>query len=395
MSELSTIARALFWVCVVVVAYVYAGYPILLGLLARLFPRNIHPVEEFCPSVSLLISVYNEAAVIRKKIGNTLQLEYPKSLFEIIVISDCSSDATDDIVSEYADRGVRLIRQSDRLGKSSGLNLAVPLARGEVVIFSDANAMYRADAVQNCVRHFVDPKIGYVVGNARYVESVGDSQSSQSEGLYWKLETWLKSKESDFESVVGGDGAIYAIRRQLYSPLLPTDINDFLNPLQIINCGYRGLFDSSVVCFEETADTFAQEFRRKVRIVSRALNAVRRAPGVLNPLRNPRHFWLLASHKILRWFAPFFLVGLVLTSLTMYRFIFYRWAAGAQIAFYLLALVGWGMQSRVRVPRPVSLACYFCVVNLASFIGCIKCLRGNLSGTWTPHRSAGHNLSAR
>jgi cellulose synthase/poly-beta-1,6-N-acetylglucosamine synthase-like glycosyltransferase len=397
MNELSIIARMVFWVCFLLVAYVYVGYPILLGLLVRLFPRHNHPREGFRPSVSLLISAYNEAEVIRKKIENTLQLEYPQSVFEIIVISDCSSDATDQIVSEYVDRGVRLIRQNERLGKSSGLNLAVPRARGEVVVFSDANAMYRCDAIQNLVRHFVDPKIGYVVGNSRYIESVGDSQSSQSEGRYWKLETWLKCKESDFESVVGGDGAIYAIRRELYSPLLPTDINDFLNPLQIIDHGYRGLFDSNVVCFEETADTFAQEFHRKVRIVSRALNAVRRAPGVLNPLRNPRHFWLLASHKILRWLAPFFLLGVLLASLMLSALPSYRWAIEAQIAFYLVAFIGWSMQSRLRTPKLVSLVFYFCIVNAASLVGCIQCFRGSLAGPWTSHRTEvrGQKLTAR
>ena len=355
-------------------------------MLACLFPRTSHREKGFRPSVSLLISAHNEAAVIRKKIENSLQLNYPESLLEIIVISDCSSDATDEIVSGYADGHVWLIRQNQRLGKSSGLNLAVPQVRGEIIVFSDANAMYRPDAIHNLVQHFVDPKIGYVVGNARYMQS-DCSQSARSEGLYWRLETWLKSKESAFESVVGGDGAIYGIRRELYSPLLPTDINDFLNPLQIIERGYRGLFDSSIVCYEEAADTFAQEFRRRVRIVSRALNSVRRAPGVLNPFHNPRHWWLLLSHKIMRWLAPFFLVGALLASLALSAASFYRWAAAVQIVFYLVALIGWSTQNRPETPKLVSLAFYFCVVNLASFIGCIKCFRGDLSATWMPHRT--------
>lgn len=379
--------QALFWISMALVFYVYLGYPVFLGILAQVLPRRHHLDENFRPMVSLLISAYNEAAVMREKIENALQLSYAKSLFEIIVVSDCSNDGTDDIVFNYAGSGVRLIRQEERLGKAAALNLAVPQARGEIIVFSDANAMYQSDAIENFVRHFADPQIGYVVGNARYIESASDSQSSQSEGLYWKLETWLKRKESDFESVVGGDGAIYAIRRDLYSTLLPTDINDFLNPLQIIDRGYRGLFDPAVVCFEETADTFAQEFRRKVRIVSRALNAVRRASGVLNPLRNPRHWWLLVSHKLLRWLAPFFLLTLLTTSFALAGVRFYRWVAVIQVAFYFLALLGWALQNRRSVPKPVSIAFYFCVVNLASLLGCIKCLQGNLSGTWMPHRT--------
>jgi cellulose synthase/poly-beta-1,6-N-acetylglucosamine synthase-like glycosyltransferase len=376
-----------FWLSFFLLAYVYVGYPILLGLLAELFPRKHRSQEGFLPSITMLISAYNEAKVIGDKIENTLRLQYPKSLLEIIVISDCSSDGTDKIVSEYASRGVRLIRQSVQLGKSCGLNLAAAQARGEVAVFSDANAMYRCDALQNFARHFADPTIGYVVGNARYLEGSLVSPSAHSEGMYWRLETWLKRMESQFDSVVGGDGAIYAIRRELYSPLLPTDINDFVNPLQIIDRGYRGLFDSNIVCYEKAADTFGQEFRRKVRIVSRALNAVRRVPGVLNPLRNPRHFWMLASHKLLRWLSAFFLMGALLASLMQSSESFYRWATVVQMAFYLLALTGWTMQRRSQSPKLVSLVFYFCVVNLASLIGCLKCFSGNLSSTWTPHRS--------
>jgi len=385
LAESPIIGLWAFWTCALLLAYIYVGYPVLLGLLAHLFPRKSHLEQGFRPSVSLLISAHNEAPVIRKKIENSLQLNYPKSLLEIIVISDCSSDATDAIVSEYAGNRLRLIRQNQRLGKSSGLNLAVPQARGEIIVFSDANAMYLSDVVQNFVRHFADAKIGYVVGNARYLEN-DCSQSAQSEGLYWRLETWLKAKESAFESVVGGDGAIYGIRRELYAPLLPTDINDFLNPLQIIDRGYRGLFDSSIICYEEAADTFVQEFRRRVRIVSRALTSLWRAPGVLNPFRNPRHWWLLLSHKILRWLAPFFLAGMLIASVALSAVPFYRWAAVVQIVFYLIALIGWWTQNLPGTPRLVSLAFYFCVVNLASFIGCIKCFRGDLSATWMPHR---------
>jgi cellulose synthase/poly-beta-1,6-N-acetylglucosamine synthase-like glycosyltransferase len=384
--ELSIIGLLTFWGCTLLVAYIYIGYPVLLGLLARCFPRTTHPKEGFRPPVSLLISAYNEAAVIRKKIENSLQLDYPKSLLEIIVISDCSNDATDEIVSECSGSRLRLIRQNQRLGKSAGLNLAVPQARGEIIVFSDANAMYCSDVVQKFVRHFADPKIGYVVGNARYIESAY-SQSAKSEGLYWRFETWLKSKESELESVVGGDGAIYAIRRELYSPLLPTDINDFLNPLQIIERGYRGLFDSSIVCYEGAADTFAQEFRRRVRIVSRALNSLYRAPGVLNPFHNPRHWWLLLSHKIMRWLSPFFLIGALLASVALSATPFYRRAAVVQIVFYLAAFVGWCTQDHPRTVKLVSLAFYFCVLNVASFIGCIKCFRGDLSATWMPHRT--------
>lgn len=354
----------------------------LLAVLAQLPRRTAAPGPKPLPRVTLLISAHNEAVVIRGKLENSLALDYPRDLLEILVVSDCSDDGTDEIVLGFASQGVHLVRLNEHLGKSAGLNLAYHQASGEILIFSDANAMYQPDAVRSLVSHFSDPGVGYVVGNARYLERSSPTDSAQSEGLYWKLETWLKKKESDFGSVVGGDGAIYAIRRELYSPLRPTDINDFLNPLQIIAQGYRGVYEPSAVCFEEAGDTFEKEFRRKIRIVSRSLNAVRRAPRVLLPWIQPRHWFALVSHKILRWFAAFFLLLALLASLALWSTPFYRDAFFLQLAFYFLAIVGWILESRISTPIFLYLPYYFTLVNLAAVLGIFKCLTGSLTSTW-------------
>jgi cellulose synthase/poly-beta-1,6-N-acetylglucosamine synthase-like glycosyltransferase len=384
--NMETQIEAFFWICAALLAYVYIGYPLLIGFLAILFPRPADSRGTLDQTVSLLISAYNEGPVIAAKLENTLALDFAEKRLEVIVISDCSDDATDEIVRGYADRGVRLLRQNQRLGKSAALNFAVPQASGEILLFSDANAMYQPDAVQQLVRHFASPRVGYVVGNARYYEKGTETPSAESEGLYWKFETYLKKRESLFGSVVGGDGAIYAIRRELFTPLLPTDINDFLNPLQIIVRGYIGVFEPLAICYEEAADSFSQEFRRKVRIISRSLNALRRIPAVLNPLKNPRHWFLLVSHKLLRWFAPFFMILLFAASITLWRFPFYRAAALLQSVFYGLALVGWKWEPKNKIGKISSLPFYFCLVNLASLIGCLKCFRGDLSAQWAPPR---------
>src|SRR5256885_4177512 len=289
-SPPQAVTETLFWMSVAVLFYAYAGYPVLMGLLSRVARRPATRVSSDLPRVTLLISAYNEVRVIEEKLNNSLALDYPHERLEIMVISDCSDDGTDEAVRRFASRGVRLMRQTARLGKSAGLNLGVPQASGDVLVFSDANAMYRPDAIRQLVKHFGDPKVGYVVGNARYLDNAADTQAAESEGLYWKLETWLKKKESAFYSVVGGDGALYAIRRELYVPLRPADINDFLNPLQIIGRGFLGIFEPAAVCHEEAAGTFSKEFRRRVRIISRSLQAVSSAPGVLNPLRHTRHW---------------------------------------------------------------------------------------------------------
>src|SRR5229473_2966176 len=362
-----------FWLCALLLAYVYIGYPVLIGILAHFFSQPKKFCEGVEPSVSLIISAFNESSVIAAKVKNSLELAFPAEHLEIIVVSDCSDDGTDGIVRGSERLGVRLLRQNQRLGKSAALNYAVPQARGTILVFSDANALYQPDAIRNLVRHFSDPKTGYVVGNARYSERGAGSSSAESEGLYWKLETYLKKQESLFGSVVGGDGAIYAIRRELYSPLLPTDINDFLNPLQIIARGYNGVFEPAAVCYEEAAQNFSQEYRRKVRIISRSLNALSRVPEVLNPLQNPRHWFMLISHKVLRWFAPVFMILLFAASLALWPFQLYRVAALSQAAFYGMALVGWRWQSGHGPGKIFSLCFYFCLVNLASLLGCLKC----------------------
>ncbi|HKV62620.1 MAG TPA: glycosyltransferase family 2 protein [Candidatus Acidoferrum sp.] len=383
---LAGILAFVFWGCLGLLVYVYVGYPLLLTLLARFSDAPFPDSDLPAPPVTLLISAFNESQVIAAKLENSLTLEYPNDRLEIVVISDSSDDGTDEIVQQYSPRGVRLLRQEPRMGKTAGLNLGVSEARGQILVFSDANAMYQPDAVRRLVRHFSNPRVGYVVGNARYYEKGTESQSAQSEGLYWKLETYLKKKESIFDSVVGGDGAIYAIRRELYLPLLPTDINDFLNPLQIISRGYAGVFEPAAVCYEEAAQDFSQEYRRKVRIISRSLNALGRVPEVLNPLRNARHWFLLVSHKVLRWFAPFFMVFCFAASFALWKFPFYKYGAILQTAFYALALIGWKWRPENKFGEIISLAFYFCLVNLASLVGCIKCFRGDLSGKWAPPR---------
>jgi len=376
------ILQFFFWIATGLVIYVYLGYPLLLAVISRRRTIPASPEEQDLPIVTLLISAYNEKSVISEKLQNALALDYPRSQLDILVVSDCSDDGTDEIVLRHAASGVQLIRLPERLGKSAGLNLGVRQASGDILVFSDANAMYEPDAIRLLVRHFSDPRVGYVVGNARYVEHLGRAASAESEGLYWKLETWVKEKESDFWSVVGGDGAIYAIRRELFTPLRPTDINDFLNPLQITVRGYRGSYDRAAVCYEEASDSFEKEFRRKVRIISRSLNAVRRAPSALLPWTQPRHWLALVSHKVLRWLAPVFLLVLFFVSICLWQSPYYRAALFSQLAFYLLALIGWTLQKRNECPKVLYLPYYFCLVNLASLFGVAKFLSGSLSPTW-------------
>ena len=373
-----------FWTCFLAAASTYFLYPLTLLLLAKLLDRP-NAVAKDAPAVSLIISAYNEESVIREKLENALAIDYPRDRLEIMVISDGSEDATDEIVAGYADRGVMLCRQEPRRGKSAGLTRFVPEARGEVVVFSDANSMYEPDAIRKLVRHFADPKVRFVSGYQRYVDE--DSAASQSESLYWRYETWLKIQESKISSPVCGDGAIMAIRAELFEPLRDDDIADTILPLKIVAQGYRGVFDEEAVCYERTAENFAGEFRRRARIVNRSLGAVLRVPQTLNPFRVGVFAYQLAVHKLLRWFVPFFLVAMLVAStyLAARGHGTYVVLLAMQLLFYGVALLG--LVPGVRHWKPVYITYYFCVANTAAALGIIRLVLGRRIAMWSPERA--------
>ena len=375
--------QIVFWTGLAVVVGVYFGYPLSLRPLAA-FGRP-HKTSDQSPSVTLVISAFNEESVIGEKLENSLTLDYPADRLEIMVISDASEDATDDVVASYQDRGVVLCRQQPRRGKSAGLTQFVPEARGEIVVFSDANSLYEPDAIRKLVRHFADPRVGFVVGHQRYFDE--DSAACQSESLYWRYETWLKIQESRISSPVCGDGAIFAIRAELFEPLRDDDINDTLIPLRIVARGYRGVFDEEAVCYERTAEDFHGEFRRRARIVNRALGAVLRVPRTLNPFRVGVFAYQLFVHKVLRWFVPFFLLAMLASS---------AWLAACgsgtyllllvlQLLFYATALLG--VVPGIRSLKPVYITSYFCVSNAAAALGVVRLLFAGRVVTWNPERA--------
>lgn len=371
------------------VVYPYVIYPLLIKVLADHFPYKCAVIADSTewPGVTFVISAYNEEDIISNKLDNTLALSYPRADLQILVVSDSSDDRTDDIVRAAGkdDDRIRLIRQEGRKGKSSGLNLALAEACGEIVVFSDANAIYKDDALYELVKPFSDPEIGYVVGSARYFES-GGNEVKESEGLYWRLELWLKEKESAFYSVIGGDGAIYAIRSELFTELRQDDINDFVNPLQIISYGYRGIFNPNAMCYEESADDFGKEFLRKRRIVNRTWRAVTRYLPWLSLTKHARYVFMLVSHKLLRWYGLLLLLfALCLNILIM---IYQPNAVHAVtltliLTSFLIALTGaFLLKKRLAVPRFVYITYYFYSVHLSAVLGIWDEFRGVRHVTW-------------
>lgn len=376
----------IFWTLVVLTGYVYFGYPALLYVLARGARAEPAYAESEPPEVTLLISAFNEEECIAEKLDNSLLLDYPDELLEIIVISDASDDSTDDIVRSYADRGIKLLRMEDRGGKTLGLNAGVEHARGEVIIFSDANAMYTRDAVRSLVAPYADETVGAVIGESTYVEP--DDDSGRSESLYWRYETAIKRFESALGSVVGGDGAIYSVRKQLYIPMSADTLSDFVNPLQVVEQGWRCVYEARAVSVEEVAGSFEKEFKRKVRIVNRAWRALWRLRGMLNPIRHGYFSLKLWSHKVLRWLVPFMLVGIFVVNLLLVAGSpIYALALVVQLLFYALAMIGFRNRKRGQQPAWLHVPFYFCLVNHACAMGLIEGLLGRSYVTWTTART--------
>jgi cellulose synthase/poly-beta-1,6-N-acetylglucosamine synthase-like glycosyltransferase len=331
----------------------------------------------------MVISAYNEAAVIRQKLENAVALDYPKDLLEIVVISDASSDATDSIVKEYAARGVRLARQHERRGKTAGLNAVVPHVRGDVVVFSDANAMYASDAIRMLVRNFSDPEVGCVTGEARYIES-HQTAADEGERAYWNYEIQIKRIETAVGSIVGGDGAIYAIRKELWETLPDNAINDFLNPLQIASKGWRTIFEPAAVCFEETAGRVRAEYRRRIRIVSRSWRAVLQVPAVFNPFRVGFFAIAVVSHKVLRWISA----PLALVAAAAFAAIIIQVSPAVRLQVAVIAAVTAAIALAFRPGRRMAqLGFYFGILAMASIVGLFKGTLGRVSGVWSTPRT--------
>ncbi len=371
-------AEVIFWLSALLIIYVYVGYPVILWLLAAHVGEGARPSDAHRPTVSLLIAAYNEEKVLAEKLENSLLLEYPREKLEILVASDGSSDGTNEIARRYAGRGVVLHEIVPRGGKARALNLALPHTTGEIIVFSDANAMYQPDAVRKLIGHFVAPEVGAVSGDVRLVNAA-DSHAA-SEGLYYRYERWLQSLESSIGRLIGADGAMYAVRRRFLVPASNgTILDDFVISMNVAREGGRVLYDPEAVAFEEGTRTSREEFRRKARIVAGGVQALRRGEGL--PRRDqPLLVFCYVSHKALRWLLGIFLLSLWLTSGILAGNVFYRIAFLGQLAFYGAgAAYGMGWLNGVSL---LGIPFYFTLVNVAAIVGLWRGVRDAQPATW-------------
>ena len=376
----------LFWLLLSVVAYTYLGYPIFLWLAVRLKGRGSPSPAPSDPGtlahVSILLPAYNEGRWLRRRLENLLALRYPSELVEILVGSDGSTDATTEVARSFGAKGVRLVESPVRCGKTALLNQMVPIASGDIIVFTDANVLFEPETLERLVAPFAWPRVGCVIGELVYVNREAPRVRA-GEGLYWRFENSIKEMEGRFGGTVVGTGAVYAMRRALCRRL-PTEISDdALNPLLVLAAGYDVVVEPRAKAFERAATSLREEFQRKARMVTRQLGAHAEMRFFLNPLR-PILAVRLASHKLLRWLAPVFLAAALLVNLALLD----HWLHRAVLAMTLAGVLAFGGgvlagRRRRAVPAALRFWVYFCVVNAAAVKGITDFLRGRRRATWT------------
>lgn len=367
----------MFWGALGALLWTHAGYPALMAALARLRPRPVAKGEA-TPSVAVVVSAHDEEDVIARRLENLLELDYPRDLVEIVVASDGSTDRTDEIVEELARREprVRLLR-CPREGKVAAQHRAVRETRSEVLAFTDANTLWRPDALRALVRNLADPMVGYVCGKLVLESPEGEN----AEGLYWRYEVWVREQESRASSITAGNGAIYAVPRSAYVEDDPRYGHDFGFPYLMEQRGLRAVYEPEAVAVERAAAETEDEYGRKVRTIARAWGHIL-SGRALRPVR-PLYALQLLSHRILRYGSGLLHLALLLSSAALVgRGAFYR----ALLAFQLggLALAGAG---RARLPVPgARLAWYYLVVTAATVTGLLRYLRSGTPQTWEKAR---------
>lgn len=379
--------EVVFWCATALVIYIYIGYPLLARLLARMLGKAVAKAD-YLPHVTIIIAAYNEERHIAATLNNKLGLNYPADKLDIIVVSDGSADQTDSLVEEFVRSypQIRLMRQIPRKGKTGALNMAVPAATGEIIVFSDANSIYKDDALRILLRNFSDPSVGYVTGKMVYADAdgtiIGDGCSA-----FMRYENRLRQYETDMGSVVGVNGGIDAVRKNLYVSMRPDQLPDFVLPLCVVDQGYRVVYEPAAILVEDSLKGSQDEYNMRVRVSLRAYWAMYDMRKLFNPLRTGIYSLQLASHKALRYLA--FVPLILALASNIYLVVrgqepIYIFALAAQCFLYGMAVFVKISNASVIKSSIGTFAYYFVLLNIASAHAFIKFVQGKKQVVWQP-----------
>jgi cellulose synthase/poly-beta-1,6-N-acetylglucosamine synthase-like glycosyltransferase len=396
----------MFWLCVGAVVYHYAGYPLLLFVLAELsqaksdflylarrVSRRAAVAADYAPRVSVLVSVYNEEAVIESKIKNALATEYPPGQIEFLFGLDAPTDATVDVCRQFQDSRFRVFGFDSRRGKLAVLCDLAQRTSAEILVFTDANTMLDGRCIGNLVRHFSDPQVGAVSGEEVRFPAAGTDPAAES--LYWRYESALKVLESRLNCSLGGNGSALAVRRSLFRPPSQSIVEDFQIPLDIRFRGYRVIYDPEAVGLEEIAPTFVAQFARRVRIGAGNYQTLFQHPEYLDPRKGLLAFCFF-SHRVLRWIVPLLLLTAFLSSIPLVVRPPFGVLFPLQCVFYGMAVLGYRRKKLRRPGKLFAVPLHFCSMNLALLLGLLRYLRGEQSAVWaaTPRSYDGISLNS-
>lgn len=391
MRIVSAVTILVFWSSVAVVLYTYFVYPVILLLLSALaqlradlrylFNRANRRVarigEAEVPSVTFVIPAHNEELHLPEKLNNIQALDYPREKLQVIIVSDGSTDGTNEILGTIREPYLETIILPQRAGKANALNCATARAHNDILVFSDASTLFEPDTVKTLARHFRDPLVGAVCGSLRFQAS---PESQQTEGVYWKYESALRLMENRLGATLTASGAVYALRRNAYSPLRPNAVlDDFLVPMNARRLGYRVLYDPEAIATDFAPDTIVGEFARRVRIAAGSFQAL---PSLMRvPLRGVTGFCFF-SHKLLRWIVPFVLIAILISNAMLLHRPFYRACAGLQIALYAWALLGLAFHKHVKQLRYALVGYFLLAMNAAFLVGFFRYLQNREAIDW-------------
>ncbi len=370
----------ILWLSAVCIIYTYFLYPLALSLLSILIKKPFKK-DNIEPNVSMIIAAYNEEKSVKAKIEESLSLDYPKDKLEIIVASDCSSDDTDKIVTSFKDRGVILVRQERRMGKTSAQNKAATVAKGEILLFSDATTNFRQDVIRKIVRNFADDKVGCVGAELEYVNR-NTSEIGLSRGIYWRYEKLLRNLESSLNSLLGVSGCCYAVRKKIYKKLANFLISDFVITWIAYEQGYSSVFEPEAIVYEDVIESRQSEIKMRIRVSSRSLVALRVMRRFLNPFRFGFFSFQLISHKLLRYLVPIFMIACFVSNIFLLEYTFYRVTLILQLIFYMMGLFTWKHKA---IFSPIR---YFLILNYSALLGIFKSFDADASEVWQPIRES-------
>lgn len=394
-----------FWVLILLVVYTYLGYGILIWLLVRLRElmgkaRPIPNNPAFNPAVTLVIPAYNERNYIESKLQNSLVLDYPAPNIQFLFVTEGSTDGTTEFV-EHAQKQeprIQVTSGKERKGKIEAMNLAMPIVRTPITIFTDANTTLNPEAIRTIVRHFADPKVGAVSGEKRIMTSSNESAAGSGEGFYWKYESFLKKLDTELYSVVGAAGELFAIRTELYQPVeKDTLLDDFMISLRIAERGYRVIYEPDAYAIERPSFSMGDEQKRKVRIAAGGFQSISRLGNLLNIFRYGWLSFQYISHRVLRWAVTPFCLPLILLINSVLAFLLnpnqisfklYLGMLLAQISFYVFAFLGHILASRQLNVKVFFIPYYFTFMNWCAILGYFRFRAGTSTGMWEKARRA-------